>query len=299
MAESYNERMADDSSNSTPLCQYMDELIDSLRKDIPAALKRFDEDAIHDTRVATRRLKAAIELLEPVLTDEHRKPVAKAGKRLRRRLGAMRDLDVMIDALEPFLKQRSHGEAATWLRDRLVHARESARDEAKSESSPHRLMARLGSWWGLREEVIESSEKASHLLAHSLHNQLESFAEQADQLGNHDSSKPHDPHAVRIAGKALRYTLEMAKRDGHDLPDDVAKTFKKLQDALGRWHDLVVLTERAMQESIAALLPHHDPEMQKKVMALAKLLLDRSVRELQKFSALWSEKGKNISAIIC
>ena len=84
------------SAGVTPLCQYMDELVESMRKDTPAALKQFDEDAIHDTRVATRRLKAALELLEPVLSDAHRKPVAKAGKRLRRRLGPMRDLDVML-----------------------------------------------------------------------------------------------------------------------------------------------------------------------------------------------------------
>ena len=35
-----------------------------------------------------------------------------------------------------------------------------------------------------------------------------------------------------------------------------------MQEALGLWHDYVVLTERAMQISLEELLPHHDADMQ-------------------------------------
>ena len=49
--------------------------------------------------MATRRLKAALDLLKPVLSDEHLKPFSKVLKKFRRRLGPMRDLDVMIEHL--------------------------------------------------------------------------------------------------------------------------------------------------------------------------------------------------------
>ena len=287
---------------ASALCEYMDELIESLRKDVPSALKEFDEDAIHDTRVATRRLKAAIDLLEPVLNDEHRKPVAKAGKKLRRRLGPMRDLDVMIDGLEPIKKLARHKQAAQWLQDRLNAARDEARAAAKKSSSPNRLMARLGNWWGLREDVIDAGSEASTLLTKSLHLQLDQFAAQATWLAaymdNPDGVEKRDPHQLRIAGKALRYTLEMAKREGFVLKNDVAKTFKKLQEALGDWHDLVVLTERALQESLEALLAHHDPALQRRVLALSKLTLDRADLQLRRFNLIWAKKSEALLATI-
>src|SRR5437899_840477 len=130
----------------------MDQLVEGLRKQVPAALKRFEEDAIHDARVSTRRLKAATDLLEPVLSAEHRKPFARAGKKLRRRLGPLRDLDVMIGHLQGIQRAAKHRVAAKWLEGRLTEAREAARKHSAKEQSPSRVLAQLGSWWGLREE---------------------------------------------------------------------------------------------------------------------------------------------------
>ena len=50
--------------------------------------------------MTTRRLKAAIDVLQPILTPDHRKPFGKVLRNLRRRLGPLRDADVMIDHLE-------------------------------------------------------------------------------------------------------------------------------------------------------------------------------------------------------
>src|SRR6185312_16160926 len=76
-----------------PLLAYLDELVEDLHKNVNKALRAFDADAIHDARVATRRLKAAMGLLESVISSEHRKPFGKVLKKLRRRLGPLRDLD--------------------------------------------------------------------------------------------------------------------------------------------------------------------------------------------------------------
>ncbi|HEY8750229.1 MAG TPA: CHAD domain-containing protein, partial [Tepidisphaeraceae bacterium] len=56
-----------------PLLGYLDELVEDLHKNVNKALRAFDAEAIHDARVATRRLKAAMGLLESVLSAEHRK----------------------------------------------------------------------------------------------------------------------------------------------------------------------------------------------------------------------------------
>jgi CHAD domain-containing protein len=281
-----------------PLLDYIDELVESLRGHVPRAMKQWETDSIHQSRVATRRLKAALELLEPTLCDEHLKPFSKALRKLRRRLGPMRDLDVMIEHLAD-LKSKPHAQAIEWLLGRLTLRREQVREESTGKGTPARVLSRLGTWWGLREEVDEAREAGDSLLAESLHAQLDSFAEQADRLTAGpvagDAGIRQDPHAVRIAGKSFRYTLEMAAVQGHKLPAGVMGNFKKMQEALGLWHDYVVLTERAMQMSLEELLPHHDAMLQAKVLDLARATLKRSSHYMDQFSALWAKGGADVA----
>src|ERR1700677_3092632 len=106
-----------------PLLAYIDELVEELRGHVPKAMKHWDPGAIHQSRVATRRLKAALDLLRPVLSDEHLKPFSNVSRKLRRRLGPMRDLDVMIGHLGD-LKSKPHAQAIQWLEERLGHCRQ-------------------------------------------------------------------------------------------------------------------------------------------------------------------------------
>ena len=134
-----------------PLLQREDELVDELRENVPKALKEWDEEAIHRSRVATRRLKAALELTRPVLSKEQYKPFSRALRKLRRRLGPLRDLDVMIGHLKGMSRQKTFRRAIDWLLARLERARIEARKEDAKESSAGRVLARLGTWWGVRD----------------------------------------------------------------------------------------------------------------------------------------------------
>jgi CHAD domain-containing protein len=368
-------------ADAFPLLERIDELVEGLRHQVPAAFKDFDEDAIHDARVATRRLKAALDLLEPVVSKGGRKPFARVLKRLRRRLGPLRDLDVMVGHLEEFAKSPRHATAAKWLDERLLLDRQRERKCAARKASVVKTLGRLGAWWGLREEVAEAREAVGSLLAESVHLQLDAFAEQADRIACHvrggvgkdavapemsaaqDQAPPQgpdshetrpptggrseselprassdvsrivvpgdndpapagkarlsefdsddgsgaalpavsdrlDPHELRIAGKALRYTLEMAAIEGHKLPPALTKAFKSMQESLGLWHDYVVLTEAAMRTMLDDLLPHHDAGLSADVLELTRAGLQRSAKELQKFSALWLDRGETLARTI-
>lgn len=323
-----------------PLLGHMDELVEGLRKLVPTALHTFDSDAIHQARVSTRRLKASLDLLEPVLSKRTRRPFEKVLRRLRKRLGPLRDMDVMIGHLDEIGANSRHATAAAWLGSRLDHQRTKEREKASGKTVAPRTLGRLGAWWGLREEVIEAREAIHSLLAESLHLQLDAFAEQAGVIACRSRSRPlvlqdpqavtdastssssdgapragraanaaalpakpddHEPldvHALRIAGKALRYTLEMAVVEGHALPAGVTKTFKRMQEALGLWHDFVVLTESAMEASLDCGLAHADAALQAEVLELARATLQRSDRELHKFSTLWLDRGQELSRTI-
>lgn len=287
------------------LLRHLDELLEELHDNVPKAIKEFDADGIHDARVATRRLKAAMGLLEPVLSGNRRKAFEKVLKKLRRRLGPLRDLDVMIEHLSKLESKPAHAQAAGWLRQRLEHQREAERACVKDKSGSADTLAKLGAWWHVREEIEEARDAADTLLGQSLHLQLDAFAERAGgvvrQLGATDDSAAagrHDPHELRIAGKLLRYTLECAQSQGHDLPAAVMRDFKQMQEALGDWHDDVVLMQQAMRVSLNEMLALHDPAMQERVLDLCRFLLRLSVRELGNFARLWARRGEAVARTI-
>ena len=60
----------------------------------------------------------------------------------------------------------------------------------------------------------------------------------------------------------------------------------------------VVLTERAMQMSLKDLLPHHNAELQARVLELSKLLLKRSSHHMDQFSKLWVQNGGEVSRAV-
>jgi CHAD domain-containing protein len=347
-----------------PLLQYIDGLMARLHEHVPLALERFDADAIHDARVATRRLKAAVDLMKPVLTRSHRKPLADGLKRLRRRLGDLRDADVMLDHLGE-LAQGKHAAAANWLCGRLEKTREKLREKSRKEPSARRELRRVEGWAIVRHQIEEARDAVDSLLGESLHLQTDAFAEQAawltedvledslppngplsrysggglgwgsgregagesesnsekpenlESTPQDDSSRPaphgphpspppeyrerenaqrprQNPHDLRIAAKALRYTLEMADEEGRSPGVAVMRTFKRMQDQLGTWHDFVVLADRALCEAVDAELTHQDAAAAERVIELAKFAVRRSAQELAGFARMWGKQGAKL-----
>lgn len=338
-----------------PLLDRLDELMAELHEHVPAALEKFDAEAIHAGRVATRRLAAALDLMRPVLSSRHRKPLAGGLRKLRRTLGPLRDADVMLDHLADLRKVPAVAPAAGRLHDRLSADRRRLHDETSADVSVKRELRRLAAWPLVRHEIAEAREAVDCLLAESLHLQADAFAEQADRLvADHATGSPdraggrgagkgesggkgarkrsevargelkpaagnvrtgeevagdfavgvgavaprQNPHELRIAGKALRYTLEMADAEGRSPGKAVVKTFKRMQELLGDWHDQVVLVDRSLQEVIAGELAHFDAAAAEQVVALATTALRKSTRDLSGFAKLWAEKGGKIAGKI-
>jgi CHAD domain-containing protein len=288
-----------------PLLGHLDRLMDELHAQVPRAINDWDEDGVHRARVATRRLSAALRLAEPVVRKKRRKALGRALRDLRRRLGPLRDADVMLGHLQELAAANGskHAGAVAWLWARLQERREALRQASKEGRGAGQVLADLGAWHPVREQIDEAAGQLPRLLAESLHLQLDAFAEQAARVAAGAESKPdtphyHDPHELRIAGKALRYTLEMAVAQGHDLPASVMKTFKRMQELLGAWHDLVVLTDMAVRVSLEELLSHRDPTAQEAVLDLARTTLRRSAKELAQFRKLWAAKGEQLAAVI-
>ncbi|HEX8910856.1 MAG TPA: CHAD domain-containing protein [Humisphaera sp.] len=312
-----------------PLLDHVDGLMAKLHELTPAALGDFDAEAVHQARVATRRLTAAADLMKPVLSKRHRKPLTDGLKRLRRRLGPLRDADVLVDHLCELRKEPKHADAAGWLLDRARADRDRLRAGSKDGPSAQKELRRVEGWPLVRAEIVEAREAVDTLLAESLHLQTDAFAEQADRLvadhtGSADAAADDDqgglqgagaegdavtadhaavptpaprqnPHDLRIAGKALRYTLEMAEVEGHSPGAAVMKLFKRMQELLGTWHDLVVLADRALLAVAESQLAHHDAAAAERAIELGKHAVRRSSQELSAFVKLWQQQGQKLA----
>ena len=294
--------MKDSATPPSSVVTYLDAQVEELRDRLPAAVQGEGAEDVHKARVATRRMKAAFGLLGLILDGKGRKRIDKLAKSVRQTLGPLRDADVMIDHLgDSYGKTQKYAPAVAWFTDHLRDAQSVARAKARKKIDVPKTLEKLGGWYALRQQVIESAEAVPSLLAEAVHLQTDAFAEQADWLTGlkpAPDAAPPDVHQVRIEAKNLRYTLELAAAERVVLPKTVFKAFKSMQDELGLWHDYAVLADRAMAESVEAGLAYHKPDTQRAVLDLAGAALRTSQQHLAKFERLWKSGGGGLTAII-
>jgi CHAD domain-containing protein len=209
-------------------------------------VERGDVRALHRMRVATRRLR---ELL-PVLQLDGR-TAEKLGDRLRRaarRIGSVRELDVMLETLEAMRREIHDGASAIDVVARRIRdAREAARGKHLSGATVRELRAlarkldRLA--WDIENDPIDRERARAWRWAADAR-----AARRAAALNDAVADAgaiylPERIHSVRIALKKFRYAVELvAAAHGDDRRGDLA-ALKRAQNLLGRLHDLQVLLE--------------------------------------------------------
>ncbi|HZC74456.1 MAG TPA: CHAD domain-containing protein [Gaiellaceae bacterium] len=109
-----------------------------------------DPDGVHDMRVATRRLRAALEIFAPCFPKDEQRALLREVKALADALGERRDPDVQIEALEKLKGELGQGErtgvnglvAELRARQRLGNERlEEALERAREARLAERLEA--------------------------------------------------------------------------------------------------------------------------------------------------------------
>lgn len=98
---------------------------------IPRALDGSDIEGVHDVRVASRRLRAAMDVAAPAFPAAWYRPLHRLAKQITSELGAVRDRDVMLEFLR---RERSSAPANEHPGlDRLIARVERERDAARAE----------------------------------------------------------------------------------------------------------------------------------------------------------------------
>jgi CHAD domain-containing protein len=244
------------------------------------ALGEGDPRALHRTRVASRRLREILPVLELKPALAHR--LGRRLKSVTAKLGTVRELDVLSNVLDE-LKTAGRGDAQT-LR-RVASVIENERGQARE-----RLYAKLPS--RELERIARKLDKVGDDLRDRKPSRGWQWAVDArvsrragtltDALDAAGSLYlPERLHHVRIALKKFRYALEVAGEAAGTPRLPALRVLKRHQDTLGRLHDFQVLIDRVreMQPSIAA----PDFAMWRKVDALGAALEDDCRRLHAKF----------------
>lgn len=71
----------------------------AVRQTIPAAIEGADIEGVHDVRVASRRLRAAMDIAAPAFPKRWYKLLHRTAKEITRALGEVRDRDVLLESL--------------------------------------------------------------------------------------------------------------------------------------------------------------------------------------------------------
>ena len=212
-----------------------------------------DAEELHDMRVATRRMRAALRVFADYLDSAEYKPFLRLVRKTGRELGAVRDLDVFriktqlyIDSLPPEEQSGLDPLMEAWAGERerargeLIEYLDSDRYQRFKEKFEHFLRtpgAGTGPTFGAAGEPLPTL--VGDVLPAILFERLASVRA-FDQVITQPDAPLSRFHELRIASKGLRYSLEFFQEVLGPDSKPLIETTKVVQDHLGDLQDAVV-----------------------------------------------------------
>ncbi len=258
-----------------PVVERYDSAADVIRSGLRASVRRLlthdvgvrlgeDAEAVHQARVATRRLRSDLRTYAPLLDDDWAKELRSELKWIASGLGAVRDADVLLEGLESAGAglDRRDARAAEDLLGRLRTERSAARqrllgmlddrryalllDRLVGSFDPHRpepvpavpagapAVIVSGDRWLLAEAEGPAAEVLP-MLVRKPWKHLRRAVEAVDPDGPDE-----ELHQVRIRAKRCRYAADVAALAVGKPAQRFAGAVAELQEVLGEHQDAVV-----------------------------------------------------------
>ena len=257
--------------------------LEQLQQNHRGALYTEDVEYIHQMRVATRRLRAALRLFAPALPEALRNGLRLPMSTLTRQLGRARDLDVLLgEIVDPVQNALPDEPRLSALAGNITELRYGVRAEVLAAlAAPNYGRMLLGTVEALHPVVppilttASLGEFAAARLRH-LCRRLRRLAATA-HVGD-----PASLHALRIGIKRLRYALEFFATLAADRSlQRLQGRLVTAQDTLGRLNDLanagVLLSDCAghdpgLREAVALIGGWHGARYSRLLVEIAESL---------------------------
>jgi len=231
--------------------------------------------AMHRTRVASRRLREILPILELESSD-----AIRLGKRLKKvtvELGVVRESGILLKLVDE-LQRSGRFDAQVMRRVHSALAEQYAQARGRlAERLPVSDVERLARKLAKVARALRDRKPSRGWLwaiEARVNRRAAAVLEAVDAAGSiYLQERLHD---VRIALKKFRYALEISCEASGLKPTPDIRTLKKCQDTLGRLHDLQLLVNR-VRELQPATTPH-DLTMWRKIDAFVNALEDECRR---------------------
>jgi inorganic triphosphatase YgiF len=204
-----------------------------------------DPEAVHDMRVACRRLRAVLRFLAPAFPERRRDHLRNEVRWLSRILSPVRDCDVQLETLHRYeaALPADRRRALRPYRDHILRERDGHRRAMLGALDSKRYFSLL---LGLEQFVDDRrrprTETPLRPAAEVGHEGLERAFKRLRRQGKSvvATPKPEDLHRVRIRGKRLRYLLEFFRPSTGKPGRRFLRYLIRLQDLLGTHNDAIV-----------------------------------------------------------
>lgn len=206
-----------------------------------------DVEALHDLRVALRRLRSTLRSYRPYLAGSLSKKLARRLRDLAAATGPGRDAEVQAAWLRSEIPAlaRAQRNGAAWLLARISRRMDEGYEDAhhdlgeKLPKLAETLRSRLTVYsTEVHLDAATPRQDFAAVTGEALHGQIEELRDQLVAIAGPDDQDAC--HEARITAKRIRYLLEPLVEE---MPDtaSIVKRFKGLQDLLGNLHDAHVL----------------------------------------------------------
>ncbi len=236
-------------SDITKVCSFGAEIIlghlNTLEGEIEGVRLAEDIESIHHMRVASRRLRNALELFANCFPKNKITVWQNNLKKVTRSLSLARDTDVQLELLDQILVQlpeKRYRPGIRRIQIRLKQRRQKlqrkilqALDELEKSQTIAQMRKRLEIFVGQPPEKSGYSYELYRLAQQAITEKLENMLAYEPYI--YDPNRVEELHAMRISAKKLRYTLETFSLLYSSKLNKPIQATRQMQEILGIIHD--------------------------------------------------------------
>jgi CHAD domain-containing protein len=288
---------------------------------VPAMIGR-DCNAVHQMRVALRRLRAAISLFSAVVADDRTEAIKTELRWFAKELGPARDLDTLLfEVIGPMRKQHAKEPGLASISNMFTRKRLKSYRQAQQAVQSTRfrtLVLDTSEWveagpWSTTEDASRRARREIPIeiyAAEQLSHRCKRIRRRGTRINHQD---PQQLHRLRIQVKKARYATEFFSGAYHGKKSakqckKIRSSLMQLQNCLGKVNDIVthkalftdiieshargLTKEQSRHRAFAAglIIGHQQAQVEK--------LLDRARKAHSRFArakAFWKSPSRSSS----
>lgn len=227
---------------------------DNYRKEIKNCRDEFSNEAVHDLRVATRRMLAMIELFKSIQPRPRFKKIMQAFKDQLDDLDDLRDAQVILAEISEVLNE---------LPQLQTYQEQLKSDEEKMLRTLRKKIKKFETS-DLEKRIDKTRSSLENESDKDLEPKILQAVDDAYQLAKErlswvDATRAITIHRVRVAFKSLRYMIEIIHPLLKDYPDENPKRMNDYQSLMGEVQDSEVFMQTLAKYAESASFPHMEP----------------------------------------